>query len=1059
MLRLVLRRALVQRRLLASVVVLVTTAACLVGVCSLLLGVTKDRAFAVEIGRAEPDDLSVTAYLVELPGPDVAAARAEAEGVVREVLSPTRPTLTSTATSRMRRLDDDRLAYLMTSTDLAGRAALTSGRWPSGTAAGPPEAVVPDTTARLLGLRLGQPLVLGEEVDLGGVEEPVRVVVVGTFRPQDRAGWEGDPLSGAGYSPAYSDGAPAAPAYGPFAVADASFLASGSSVKGLRVTARPTPALADDPALRAAVDALDDASAVLASRVDDRARITRVASELPGTLSRVHAQEASTRATVLVVLLLGTALSLAAALLAGWLVASVRDGERTLLLGWGLSRRQQLGSALLEALLLAAVSAALAVPAAALVHSRLTHLLDLRTAGLSQPPTVTSGLVLTVVAAAVLLAVALAATGLDAGTASRASGRRGAVARLGLDLSLLAVAALAWWQLRSRPATVGSADDVVLTLAPVLCVGALTVVAVRLVPLLLARAATAGTRSRSLVLPLAVQQAARRSHAGTAMVLVAAAVAAAVFGLGLRTTWERSQHDQAALRIGTDLALTLPAAAELPEAAEVAGAVDGGPPASAVSAVVRRPLVLGRYVGEEGSRPVLVGVDTRQAGALLRGRTGPGTSWAEVGAGLAPGAPLVGLTLPDEGAGVRLQGSGPAGTALTVVPTAVVQDRHGFRSSVPAARLPLDGEPHPVRWQSPVGPGLHLIGLSLEVDGPGLEPSAGAALDAAVEVVVSVPGPQEAPADGPAWQAGSPQRDTPVSGAAVAVEPTADETLVRTTFGLDLVTFAYSGAVVLATAFAPPAEVPVAVSQELVDAVGAGVGEEVSAIVGDTALVLRVAAVVPTVPSAPGQVAVLADADTLTRALIDAGRLDPVVDAWWVGRPAPGTEQALRALDLGEVTERQDLADHLAQGPLRVTVPTALLALVAVAVAMLLAGVALVLSGEGQRRSAEVVRLRALGLSRRDARRLLLAEHTAFFLPLLLAGALVGAAAAAWVGPHLVRSDLGTAPVPHAVLAWPWRAELLLVGGLLLGALAVTAVVTALHVRRSDPAHLRTGEG
>ena len=58
---------------------------------------------------------------------------------------------------------------------------------------------------------------------------------------------------------------------------------------------------------------------------------------------------------------------------------------------------------------------------------------------------------------------------------------------------------------------------------------------------------------------------------------------------------------------------------------------------------------------------------------------------------------------------------------------------------------------------------------------------------------------------------------------------------------------------------------------------------------------------------------------------------------------------------------------------------------------LLLAGVGLVLSADRQRRSAEVVRLRALGLTRRDARRLLLAEHLAFLVPLVLVGALVGA--------------------------------------------------------------------
>jgi hypothetical protein len=216
--------------------------------------------------------------------------------------------------------------------------------------------------------------------------------------------------------------------------------------------------------------------------------------------------------------------------------------------------------------------------------------------------------------------------------------------------------------------------------------------------------------------------------------------------------------------------------------------------------------------------------------------------------------------------------------------------------------------------------------------------------------------------------------------------------------------------------------------------------------------------VVPAVPSAPGQVAVLADADTLSRALIDAGRLDPVVDAWWVARPTPDTVAALQALELGDVAVRQDVAEQLAQGPLRVTVPTTLLTLVAIAVVMLLAAVGLVLSAERQRRSAEVVRLRALGLSRRDARRLLLAEHLAFFVPLVLVGTLVGVAAALSLGPHLIRSDLGAAPVPRAVVAWSWTAELLLVGGLLLATVAVTAALTALHVRRSDPAQLRTGD-
>jgi hypothetical protein len=203
---------------------------------------------------------------------------------------------------------------------------------------------------------------------------------------------------------------------------------------------------------------------------------------------------------------------------------------------------------------------------------------------------------------------------------------------------------------------------------------------------------------------------------------------------------------------------------------------------------------------------------------------------------------------------------------------------------------------------------------------------------------------------------------------------------------------------------------------------------------------------------------VLADADTLSRALVGAGDLDPAVDAWWVGHPTAGTVRALRALDLGEVDTRAGVAAQLRRGPLRVTFPTALLTLVAAAAVLMLAGVGLVLGADRRRRSADVARLRALGLTRREARRVLLVEHAALLVPLVGVGALVGLACSVALGPHLVRSELGAAPVPRAVVDLPWGAEGLVVGSLLLAGLVVTAVATASHVRRASPADLRAGD-
>jgi hypothetical protein len=79
-------------------------------------------------------------------------------------------------------------------------------------------------------------------------------------------------------------------------------------------------------------------------------------------------------------------------------------------------------------------------------------------------------------------------------------------------------------------------------------------------------------------------------------------------------------------------------------------------------------------------------------------------------------------------------------------------------------------------------------------------------------------------------------------------------------------------------------------------------------------------------------------------------------------------------------------------------------------------------------------------------------EHLALLVPLVLVGALAGTAAAALIGPLLVRSDVGAAPVPRAVVAWPWTSELVLVAGLLLATAAAAAALAASLVRRSDAA-------
>ncbi|MFC0223823.1 FtsX-like permease family protein, partial [Nocardioides zeicaulis] len=524
MIALVLRRARVQRGLLLAVVVLVATACTLVGTCTLLLDRTQELGFARAVQQVPPDDVAVTAFLLDLTAADATTAADEAADVVGGVLASLRPSLETTTTSRLRDLSSrgteaGSQGYLVATDGLAERAELTSGRWPAPTAGRLPEAVVPTRTAALLGLAVGDEVALGRETGIGGVDGTVRMRLVGTFDPRSGIEWERDPLGGTGFSPTYSDGLEPAPTYGPFVVDAGALAATGSTVNAVRVTARPELGTGSTPALRVAVDRLATAPELLDARVGDRADLTRVGSELPRTLDRLDAQQVSTRSTVLVVLLLGLALSLAAALMTGRLVGSVRQDERDLLASWGLDRRQQLGAAATEAALVAAAGALVAVPVAALVHARLTGLDDLVAAGLEQRPAVTPALLLSVVGTAVVLAAGLVAASWQAATtADPAPVRR---VRLALDAVLALVAGASWWQLRGRAASYDGGVDVVLALAPVVCLVALTVLGTRLVAPALARAARPAVRSRALVVPLALQQAARRVPPATATLLLA----------------------------------------------------------------------------------------------------------------------------------------------------------------------------------------------------------------------------------------------------------------------------------------------------------------------------------------------------------------------------------------------------------------------------------------------------------------------------------------------------------------------------------------------------------
>jgi hypothetical protein len=1031
-LTLLLRRSRAQWRLLGTLLAVVTVGVTLLGTCALLVTRTADRALEVAASRVAAADAEVTAYTVTVTGDDAAGVAADTRALLTRSLRPLTATTNGRASTEMRYFQGRSAAYLSAVENLPATAELTTGRWPGAKG----EAAILDTTARQLGLAPGDRVRLGAEL-VRNPAPPVTLTVVGVVRPLAGAGWDRDPLFGAGYDPAFRD-ARAVGAYGPFLVGWDELLTGGSALDRLEISARPdlsAPRLRD---LGAVTATLLGADRRLDRILGDRVQIERIASGLPSMLRASRHQQQVTNAAVLAVAVLGGILTATALALAGRLTTDLRAGETALLSSFGAGRGRLAAVAATEAAAVALLAAALAIPGSALLHAALTRMPPLSGAGLATEPRLATAQVLAVLAGSAVLAVMLLVAGLRTVASTGERTRRDLLARSGADLLLVALAVGGWWQLRAQPAGDSGQPDAVRVLAPALLLVAGAAVALRLAPPALALADRLARRSVSLPLPLAAFEAARRPQATAAGLLVVLACAAATFGVALDATWARSQRDQASLAVGTDLTLALTRPPSAGQGAQVAAATGG-----TVSPAVNRGVAVGQWLGGDSAAPRLVAVDTDRAGALLRGRLDDDRTWSEVGTKLT--APAAATGIPLTGA-PTLTGRATGGAALTVTPELLLEDGTGLRTSCASVPLALDGRPHRLGACVPASSDVRVIAVTVAVSGDSISWDASGASD--VTVGLRLPG--STGAEG--WTATS---------AGQFPEQLTDPAVTSAATGLTLTGSIQLGGPpeaareLVASAFPDPGPVPLAVSAAFADGVGVPVGGRLELTLGLTAVPVTVADVVPAVPGTPGGPALLADLDTLTRALTVRGDLTSPVDAWWVGDPSRVAAERAAALHLGEVVTRAGEIDRLTAGPVPAGLPAVLRLLVPAAALLLLTGVLLHVTCDLQARALEVARLRGLGMTRREIRQTLLGQHAVVLLPLLTAGALVGALSTWIVAPLLVRSETGASPVPEVVPMWPWPAQAGLLLTLLAGCLLAVTAVVLIQSRRADADHLR----
>ncbi len=636
---------------------------------------------------------------------------------------------------------------------IAAQATLTAGEWPPPPHHGGPLPVaLPAAVASQLHLTLGS--VLTGTPQGGGT--PTSVQVTGLFRPRNPASpyWALDqlPISGISIQPYSINGnaAGSVVSYGPAVVNPATFggALSTSQASWLVLPQAPAMARGNIAALAAGTSqAFSQLSVILPDGLKVTSGLPQILDGIASTI--VLSRSLFTIAALMLLLVAGAGLVLAARLL-----ASLREEESALLRARGATRWQVARPVLAEAVVLGAAAGLAGVLAGTRLTGVLAGLGDLRLDG---HPGINPLAWLSALAVLVLCAVVMVWPALYGLTPNAARRRRGRQARLatiawaGGDLALVALAAVAVWQLRgysavAHPATGSLGIDPVVAVAPALALAGVALIPLRGLPLLARLVDKATDHERRLAAAMVSWQIARRPirQAGPVL-LVVVATATTTLGLAGYASWRQSTADQAAFVVGSDVRVD--AATPLPP-----GAADAIIRAPGVTAATSASLA---GIGN-GGQMIALDATTASKAVLLRPDLSPlplNALWQRITpkqpsglalSGLAlsrlalSGLALSGLALPgqpdrleilaDLGAGLGTS-TAELRTALgSVTVTAWIQDASGATYQIPAAAsLPADGQPHSLVFMLS-GPGqasypLRLLGLTLTFILPPYDPA------------------------------------------------------------------------------------------------------------------------------------------------------------------------------------------------------------------------------------------------------------------------------------------------------------------------------------------------
>jgi hypothetical protein len=970
---------------------------------------------------------------------------------------------------------DQHQALLAGFGSMGGSAKLLGGQWPGAVRVDDTvPAAVPEAVAASLRLAVGSTLDLTDAITGGST----RIRIVGIYRPL-----------GTGSAYAVLDQIPgtgvrrAAPffTYGPFDVDPVVF------ANGLVTPDQTSWDIQPSPLVLASrgPDADLAATHTLNSALQNSATLgtTQVATTLTTQLSALAAAGNTARTELAGVALVLLALTMAALIITARPLGAQREAETYLLALRGRSRRQAALANVGEAATLGVVTMLAAAPAGTLLAVFLGRDGPQGTGGIVGDAAAAAGpplnaalppgdawlAVLGVALFAAAILIIAAARGFSpTGRLERAGrqSRLASTARAGVDLAVLALAAAAYWQLRSLSA--GTPADALLVLAPALALLACALLCLRLLPLLAGFGDRLAARGRRMGSALAVWQISRRprQHAGPALLIVLA-VASGTFALCQHATRQHSIGDQSDYTAGAQVRLDIDGSSFAPA---VSGAVVADRSVRAATPVIRT-------TGYNGS--AVLAMDSRTAPATVLTRPDQYSSsqaalWADLRAGAPnattlPGRPTtVGLTATLSRPSSATGGVSGAQLALTV------EDSLDRFIQLTALPMPDDGSSHPLAFPIPPGADypLRVAEISLTYPAPeaqtanetltvsALGTSAGStalplggwteqvqSIDLQQAVTAMRSGASGVPA-AIAQPAGSPT-GSGAGGWSLGFSP-----------GYGLVPYSTVPAqVTLTIAPTAPATPSVLATGSFLASSGLTIGSLTQVAADGLTIPARIAGSVAAFPTISGTDltgGLILDDDALQYRLLDQGLTPLTATSYWLNT-ADGTVPAGLPEGGVTVTTRAATEAALADDPITQLIQQSLIALgVTTGILAIAALWAAVAAARRERADQEAV-LIALGVSGRRQALLQAAEILTVAGPAAVAGLAVGILLSRLMLPYLTLTSAATIPVPSVVIVVSWLPSLALAAAMVAGP-ALVAALAGVATRADAAARLRSLE-